>query len=90
MGRTLKLCGPFICKPHKNTGLTMQELTSLFENVPAQALSKTIDDVMIEYAITSIKDEQGQTADVAINHIRNMKQLRDVLNKVKTSAAGNN
>lgn len=69
----------------------MQELTSLFENIPANVLCKTIDDVMLEYAIISIKDEQLQSTDEAIDHIRNMKQLRDVLLIVKSkSDTGNN
>jgi hypothetical protein len=52
-------------------------LELLQEEIPSDVLSKTIDDVMIDYSIASILEQQSSPPQKAAEQVRLLRRLRD-------------
>lgn len=52
-------------------------MENLFRELPTERIVKALDDVLIDYSIMSVLDQQHQTAEEAVENIRTIKRLRD-------------
>lgn len=56
-----------------------EPLKNLLRDVPCEVLVRTLDTVLIDYSIASIRDQQTASDEEAVVNVRNMKMIRDAL-----------
>ena len=76
----------FKVEPENRQSMIQNPLKALFGEISPEELSETVFAVMIDYAIASVKDDQLQSTDEAVDNIINMKRLRDALYQTSKSS----